>query len=125
MLDADLLAAETEGEAEAAGPATRPSTSPRPCRAPKRSRARALGLVALLAERHRSLHRAITATVDHDVIAALEAETASLHERLAGADDEAGVLRPLVDDLAAAEAELARDTGAFDEEWSTRSRAGR
>ena len=91
-LDADLLAAEAESEAERAGaPALDLAETVSRAEA---TRARAAGLVAVLAERHRSVLQAIATTVDHDVIAALESERASLQERLARADDETGLLGP-------------------------------
>ena len=73
------------------------------------TKARAAAWWPCSAERHRSLARALTATVDHDVIAALEAETAALHERLTsvGRGGQSACV-PLVDELAAAEAELTR-----------------
>ena len=63
----------------------------------------------LLEERRRSLERALTTTVDQDVIAALEAEAAALVERLTDADEEAAGLLPLADELAEAEQQLASE----------------
>jgi chromosome segregation protein len=111
-LDADLLTAEMESEAQRTeAPAHDLAESVSRAEA---TRARAAGLVAVLAERHRSLRQAITATVDHDVITALESESASLRERLARAHEEAGLLRPLFDELGEAEAELAHDSTVID-----------
>ncbi len=116
-LDADLLHAEMESEAQRAQDP--PLDLAESVSRAEATRARAAGLVALLAERHRSLRQVITATVDRDAITALESERASLHERLAQADQEAGLLRPLFDELAAAEAQLAHDSAGFDEEGAS------
>ncbi len=124
-LDADLLAAGTGSESERPGGASQGGAErtgvPRLDLAEtvsraEATRARAVGLMAVLAERQRSLRQAITASVDHDLIAALEAEGASLQERLARADEEAGLLGPQFDELAEAEAGLAHDNRVFDEE---------
>jgi chromosome segregation protein len=70
-------------------------------------RARASGLVALLAERGRGIDRDRAAAVDRDVVASLEAEAASLGEQLAGTEQEARDLLPLEAELEAAEQDLA------------------
>lgn len=115
-LDTDILAAEVASEA------TR-SADPHVDLAEAVSRAeglkaRAGGLVALLEERLRSVQRALTATVDHDVIATLEAEAAALTERLTGADEEATRLLPIADELVEAEEMLAREAATVDDEWN-------
>ena len=66
-------------------------------------KARGHGLIALLQERSRSLDRERSATVDMDVVATLEAESASLSEQLAATEREAEELLPLEAELAAAE----------------------
>jgi chromosome segregation protein len=81
-------------------------------------RARASGLVALLNERARSVEHDRAATVDQDVVASLEAESASLAEQLSSTEREAAALLPFeaeVDDaeevLAQAAADLAEAYG--------------
>jgi chromosome segregation protein len=108
----------TEGADVAARPGARPAVdlAELVSRA-EADKARAAGLVALLEERQRSVQRALTATTDRDVIAALEAEAEALTEGLVGADEEATGLLPLADDLAEAEAALAQETEAVDEAW--------
>jgi chromosome segregation protein len=80
-------------------------------------RARASGLVALLAERARSIERDRAATIDRDVVSSLEAESASLSDQLAQTDRDALGLLPAEAELEAAEEALARETaeleGAF------------
>ena len=82
-------------------------------------KARASGLAAVIAERRRSIERAISATVDQDVIASLEAEAASLAERLAGTEAEAERLLPDADALAEAERVLAEETEQLESEWGS------
>ncbi|HEY3811551.1 MAG TPA: hypothetical protein VGL49_08955, partial [Acidimicrobiales bacterium] len=114
-LDADILRAEAEiGASDAAEPAVDLAELVSRAEAGK---ARAAGLVAVLEERQRSVRRALTATTDQDVIAALEAEAAALTERMVGADEEAVRLLPLADELAEAEATLAEETEAVDAQW--------
>ncbi len=120
-LDADVLAAEVESEAaRAAEPET--DLTETVSRA-ESCKARAAGLVALVDERHRSVVRELSASVDQDVIAGLEADAAALTERLIEADDEATRLLPLVDDLAEAEQGLTRQAEAVEEEWRRESPA--
>ena len=69
-------------------------------------RARSSGLAAVIAERRRSLERAMAATVDESLIASLEAESAALADQLAETDAEAHGLLPQADELAAAENEM-------------------
>jgi chromosome segregation protein len=114
-MDTDILAAESASEAaQQAEPQLDLADAVSRAEAGK---ARAAGLVALLEERRRSLERAMTATVDQDVIAALEAEAAALVERLTAADEEAASLLPLANELAAAEQQLAHDGREIAEEW--------
>jgi chromosome segregation protein len=82
-------------------------------------RARASGLAAVIAERRRSIERALNATVDHDVISSLEAEAATLSERLEGTDAEASRLLPDADALAEAERVLEAETAALESEWGS------
>ena len=82
-------------------------------------RARAGGLAAVIAERRRSIERALNATVDQNVISSLEAEAATLAERLAGTEAEAARLLPDADELAEAERVLAAETEAFESEWGS------
>ncbi len=70
-------------------------------------RARASGLVALMTERARGIERDRAAAVDHDVVASLEAEAASLNEQLAGTHQEAQELLPLEAELGTAQEDLA------------------
>ena len=82
-------------------------------------RARASGLAAVIAERRRSIERALNATVDQNVISSLEAEAATLAERLAGTEAEAQRLMPDADELADAERVLAEETESFESEWGS------
>ncbi len=113
-LDADVLEAEAALEATMSGPG--PDLADLVSRA-EGLRARASGLAAVIAERRRSIERALNATVDQDVISSLEAEAASLTERLAGTEAEAERLLPEADELAEAERVLAGETEAFESEW--------
>ncbi|MGI8662005.1 MAG: chromosome segregation SMC family protein, partial [Acidimicrobiales bacterium] len=81
-------------------------------------RERARGLVAVLAERRRSLERERSATVDAAVIATLEAEAARLTAELAQVDAEAVALAPEVARLRDAETELASERASFDTAWA-------
>ena len=75
-------------------------------------RARASGLVALMTERARGIERDRAAAVDHDVVASLEAEAASLNEQLAGTHQEAQELLPLEAELGTAQEDLALQVAA-------------
>lgn len=86
-------------------------------------RARAAGLAAVIAERRRSWQRAVDATADHDVIASLEAEAASLADRLEVTGAEVARLAPDVDELAEAERVLAEETESFESRWGGSDRA--
>jgi len=72
-------------------------------------RARAAGLVALLAERTRGIERARAAGVDSDVVSSLEAEAASLEDQLFSNGREAEELLPLEVELSMAEEALNLD----------------
>ena len=80
-------------------------------------RARAAGLAAVITERQRSIEQARTATVDLNVISSLEAEAATLAERLATTEGEAQRLLPDADELADAEAALAAEREQVESEW--------
>ena len=80
-------------------------------------KARASGMVALLNERQRSIQRSLSATVDVDVVASLEAEAAGLSERLEATDQEALKLIPMADELTEAERALAGETEAVESRW--------
>ncbi len=78
-------------------------------------RAKAEGLSALLAERRRSIERDIAFSVNHDMIASLEAESASLSGQLDAVDRESAELGPAAAEVAAAEARLAAETAAAED----------
>ena len=80
-------------------------------------RERARGLHAVLSERTRGIDRERTAMVDHTVIANLEAEAARVDEELAAVDRTEAELAPRLDELLAAEAELAEARERFDTDW--------
>jgi chromosome segregation protein len=82
-------------------------------------RARAAGLAAVLTERRRALEQARSARVDHDVIASLEAEAATLAERLAATEEEAEGLLPEADELGEAEARLADEAEVVEAQWGS------
>jgi chromosome segregation protein len=80
-------------------------------------RERTRGLMALLAERRRSVNRDLEAAMDRDLVTSLEAEAAQLGADLAGADDEAERLASDERDLAAAEAAVEAERMAFEAAW--------
>jgi chromosome segregation protein len=82
-------------------------------------KARAAGMAALVAERKRSVERSLNAIIDQNVIASLEAEAASLSDRLAGTEAQARELLPRADELAEAEDQLAAERAAVDEAWGS------
>ncbi|MHB1534401.1 MAG: AAA family ATPase, partial [Acidimicrobiales bacterium] len=114
-LDADVAAAEAEMEAAKAGQ-DEVDLGELLSRA-EGLRAHTLGLLALLGERRRSLGRDLSASVDHDVVASLEAESASLAAQMAETAREAEGLLPAEAELAGAEADLAEVTSRFEAEW--------
>lgn len=75
---------------------------------------RASGLLALVAERSRSIEREREAGIDKDVVSSLEAEAASLVAELAAAEREAADLLPLEEELVSSEGALARDREALE-----------
>ncbi len=73
---------------------------------------RCRGLGGVLAERRRSLARALDAAADADVVSTLEAESARLAAELEATTAEAGRLAPETAEVDRAEAELAGETAA-------------
>jgi chromosome segregation protein len=118
-LDAEVIAAEAQMQEDLAGD-TGPDLAEMVSRA-EALKARAGGLAALVAERRRSIERALTATVDHDVISSLEAEAAALTQNLSAAEAEAASLMPQADELTAAEEALAYQTANVESEWGSES----
>ncbi len=115
-LDGEVLAAEAQMEAEQSGPGL--DLGELVSRA-EGLRARAGGLVALIGERKRSIERSLAATVDHDIIAGLESEAASLSDALAEAESEAAGMEPQADALAASEQALAQESTALEAQWGS------
>ena len=81
-------------------------------------RERARGMGALLAERRRGAERELASSVDEGVIASLEADAARIAAQLQEVEIEAEGLAPQADELASAEASLARDRAEFESEWA-------
>ena len=79
-------------------------------------RERGKGLAAVLAERRRSAERELTAALDQGVVASLEGESARLAADLEAVEAEAGHLAPQADEVAAAEAALATERAAVEEQ---------
>ncbi|MGI8758666.1 MAG: AAA family ATPase, partial [Acidimicrobiales bacterium] len=79
----------------------------------ERLAARGRGLVAVLAERRRSVERDRASALDQTVVATLEAEAGRLQAELAALDEQAGRLVPDGERLADAEAALARERAAL------------
>jgi chromosome segregation protein len=119
--DAEILVAEATLEEELAA-SNGPDLAEMVSRA-ESLRARAGGLAALISERRRYMERELTAVFDQDVIASLEAEAASLTERLQGTEAEAAGLLPQADELAQAEEALAAQVAAVESEWGSEPRA--
>ncbi len=85
---------------------------------------RCLGLSGVLAERRRSLERALLAAADVDVVSSLEADAAGLAEQLEQAEAEATEFAPEVALLQAEEADLedeARTIAALGDEQEARA----
>ncbi|MDQ3679404.1 MAG: chromosome segregation protein SMC [Actinomycetota bacterium] len=82
----------------------------------ERLRGRARGLAALLDERRRSIEGQLADDLD-DRVRSLESERAALEEDLRAVDSGVGALAPRADDLAAAEAAVAAERAAFEQEW--------
>jgi chromosome segregation protein len=78
-------------------------------------RERARGMAALLGERGRSIANAASSLVDHDVVAALEAEAARLRAELAQTETSVRELQPSGEELAAAELALAGERAELEE----------
>ncbi|MGH9115859.1 MAG: AAA family ATPase, partial [Acidimicrobiales bacterium] len=115
-LDAEILAAETQPPR---GTATGGVDLVELVTRGEGLRARAGGLAALLAERLRSTEQALARAVDQDVVASLEAEAASLSERLSATDDEAARLLPEADALTEAETALAAGVADLECRWGS------
>ncbi|MEY2475994.1 MAG: chromosome segregation protein [Actinomycetota bacterium] len=79
-------------------------------------RERGKGLAAVLVERRRSAERELTAALDQGVVASLEGEAARLSADLEAVEAEAGHLAPQADEVAAAEAALATERAAVEEQ---------
>ncbi len=114
-LDAEVLAAEAELSAvrrrgDAADLAEAVSRA-------EALRARAAGLVALVEQRRRGLARELAVTVDHDVVASLEAEAADLVRQREENESDAALLGPQADEVAEAESALAAEAERVEEEW--------
>ncbi len=77
----------------------------------------ARGLAAVLAERRRGLGRQRDTTIDADVVATLEAESARLSDELGALEAEAAALGPELDRLATDEVELAETRERFRADW--------
>jgi chromosome segregation protein len=75
---------------------------------------RCLGLSGVLAERGRSLERALMAAADVDVVSSLEADAARLAEQLEQAEAEAIEFTPEIALLDAEEADLAQEANAIE-----------
>jgi chromosome segregation protein len=73
-----------------------------------RVRERGKGLVALVAEKRRGVERAAAAEADEGVAASLADEAARVRDRQAEVDDESDQLAPMVAEVEAAEADVAR-----------------
>jgi chromosome segregation protein len=115
-LDADVLVAENE-----LGVTRRRSETTDLSEAVSRAeglRARATGLVALVGQRRRNLERELAVTVDHDVVASLEAEAASLTAQMDEVEVEGGRLLPQELELVEAESALASERARVEEQWS-------
>lgn len=75
---------------------------------------RASGADGLLGERRQNLERERQATIDSDVVAALQSEVSTLGDQLAEVDDSIVLLAPENETLASAEQRLAEDKATFD-----------
>ncbi|MGE3620870.1 MAG: chromosome segregation protein SMC [Acidimicrobiia bacterium] len=81
-------------------------------------RERARGLAAVLAERGRGIEREQQASVDQEVVASLEAESARLAAELREAQAAGVELRPALEGLAREDVALAEARATFDQEWA-------
>jgi chromosome segregation protein len=79
----------------------------------------ARGLSAVLTERRRGVDRLRGASVDQGVVASLEAEAARLAVELGEVEAESEKFEPLAAELAEAEARLAAERLAFEEQWAS------
>ena len=85
---------------------------------------RARGTLSVIAERERSLHAALVASADENVIATLEADAAKLAADLLVVDADEATLRELREALQAAEALFASAQVEHDENWGSVSVEG-
>ncbi|MFZ4584866.1 MAG: chromosome segregation protein SMC [Acidimicrobiia bacterium] len=76
-------------------------------------RERARGFNALLAEKQRGIEREMASVADEGVIETLVADAARLRGELAEIEGEMALFAPLADEVATAEAEVARDRAAM------------
>ncbi len=114
-LDADVAAA--EHELESARRHTDATDLAESVSRAEGLRARAAGLVALVGQRRRGLERELAVAVDQDVVASLEAESASLAEQLAAAEVEGEKLGPHELEVVESEAALAVETSEVEARW--------
>jgi chromosome segregation protein len=77
-------------------------------------RQRARGLAAVITERLRSVERARNASIDADVVASLEAESARIKAELMASEVDAATLVPELEQLSATELELADEKVRID-----------
>ena len=77
-------------------------------------RQRARGLSAVITERLRSVERARNSSIDADVVASLEAESARINSELMATEVDAAALVPELEQLATTEAELADEKTRVD-----------
>ncbi len=80
---------------------------------------RARGTLSVIAERERSLHAALVASADENVIATLEADAAKLAADLVLVDADEATLREMRDALRDAEALFAAAQGEHDATWGS------
>jgi chromosome segregation protein len=78
---------------------------------------RAKGLVAVLAQRRRTLESEMSASVSKDVVSSLEHDRATTERDLESVTIERDSLEPRFDELASSEAALANDWLNFEGEW--------
>ncbi|HLI02388.1 MAG TPA: chromosome segregation protein SMC [Acidimicrobiales bacterium] len=113
--DTDVLAAEAElGATQERGAATDLADAVSKAEG---LRARAGGLVALIAQRQRGIERELAVSVDQDVVASLEAEAASLSRQLEEIEAEGGQLLSQELEVVEAESVLAAESAEVDERW--------
>ncbi|MHB8437862.1 MAG: chromosome segregation protein SMC [Acidimicrobiales bacterium] len=77
---------------------------------------RCRGVAGVLAERRRSLVRALEAAADVDVVSTLEADAARLEQQLTSLEDEERAVTPEADELATRSRQLDEERRAFDDQ---------